>query len=129
MQLRSSTRAAGLAGLLALTACGGGSSTPTTVPADADVVVLALDGIVWDADEYSAVADNGEVSIYTRNDSSIAHNLYVRDSEGTEIGDFIDLPSRGADGMKTWKLEPGEYRIVCLIPGHQNMDSMLTVTP
>lgn len=126
---RSTLRVAGLAGLLALTSCGGGTSTPTTVPADADIVVRALDGIVWDADEYTAVAENGEVTIYSRNDSSIAHNLYVRTLDGTEIGDFIDLPKRGSDGMKTWKLEPGDYRIVCLIPGHQNMDSLLTVTP
>ena len=114
---------------LSLAACGGSdSSTPATVPANADVVVRALDGVVWDKDAYTATAENGEVTIYGVNDSGIAHNLYVQTADGTAIGDFIDLPARGSDGTKTWKLEPGEYRIVCLIPGHQNMDSPLTVS-
>ena len=113
---------------LALSACGGGgSSTPATVPADADVVVRALDGVVWDANEYSPTATDGEVQIYGVNDSGIAHNLYVQDPAGATVGDYIDLPVRGSDDMKTWKLAPGEYRIVCLVPGHQNMDSLLIV--
>jgi plastocyanin len=121
--------AAGGAAALSLAACGGsGSSTPATVPADADVVVRALDGVVWDKDAYTATAENGEVTIYSVNDSGIAHNLHVQTADGTGIGDFIDLPARGSDGTKTWKLEPGDYRIVCLIPGHQNMDSLLTVS-
>ncbi|MFM2183553.1 MAG: hypothetical protein RJB61_1847 [Actinomycetota bacterium] len=121
--------AASGAAALSLAACGGsGSSTPATVPADADVVVRALDGVVWDKDAYTATAENGEVTIYSVNDSGIAHNLHVQTADGTGIGDFIDLPARGSDGTKTWKLEPGDYRIVCLIPGHQNMDSLLTVS-
>lgn len=117
-----------LAATVTLGACGGGgSSTPATVPADADVVVRALDGVVWDATEYSATATDGEVQIYGVNDSGIAHNLYIKDAGDATIGDFIDLPVRGSDEMKTWKLAPGEYRIVCLVPGHQNMDSLLVV--
>ena len=113
---------------LSLAACGGsGSSTPATVPADADVVVRALDGVVWDKDAYTATAENGEVTIYGVNDSGIAHNLYVKDASDATLGDYIDLPVRGSDDMKTWKLAPGEYRIVCLVPGHQNMDSLLVV--
>ena len=119
---------AAFAATVTLGACGGGSSTPATVPVDADVVVRALDGVVWDAAEYSATATDGEVQIYGVNDSGIAHNLHVQTADGTSIGDLVDLPARGSDGMKTWKLEPGDYRIVCLIPGHQNMDSLLTVS-
>lgn len=115
-------------GLAALTACGGGdSSSGNTVPTDADVVVRAVDGIAWNADSYEATAENGEVTIYGVNDSSIAHNLHVKADDGSMIGDFIDLPAKGDDGTITVKLAPGEYRIVCLIAGHQNMDSALVV--
>ncbi|MBI4883727.1 MAG: hypothetical protein HY826_06695 [Actinobacteria bacterium] len=112
-------------GLVALSACGGsGSSTAGTVPADADVVVRAVDGIAWNAKEYTAVA--GSVKIYSVNDSGVAHNMYVLDGD-TPVGDFIDLPKRGSDGALVYDLQPGEYRIVCTIPGHNNMNSTLTV--
>lgn len=115
------------AGLLALGACsGGGGSSTNTVPADADVVVRAVDGIAWDQDEYTATAVDGKVKIYTVNDSGLAHNLYTQDGD-TVIGDFIDLPKRGSDGALVYDLAPGEYRIVCKIAGHANMDSKLIV--
>jgi plastocyanin len=117
-----------LGSLVALTACGGdddgGSSN--TVPAGA-VAVRAVDGIAWNADEYTATAENGEVTIYGVNDSSIAHNLNVQ-RDGTTIGDPIDLPKKGSDGTITLQLEPGEYRVVCLISGHDNMNSALIVS-
>ena len=115
-------------GLLALGACGdGGSSSSNTVPADTDVVVRAVDGIAWNADEYSAAAVDGKVKIYVVNDSGIAHDMYVLQGD-TPIGDFVDLPKRGSDGALVYELTPGEYRIVCKIAGHANMDSKLVVT-
>ena len=115
------------AGLLALNACsGGGSSSSNTVPADADVVVRAVDGIAWDQGEYTATAVDGKVKIYAVNDSSIAHNMYTLEGD-TAVGDFIDLPKRGSDGALVYELAPGEYRIVCTIPGHNNMNSTLIV--
>lgn len=115
------------AGLLALAACSaGGDSSTNTVPADADVVVRAVDGIAWNQDEYTATAGDGKVKIYAVNDSGIAHDMYVLDGENP-IGDFIDLPKRGSDGALVYELAPGEYRIVCKIPGHANMNSKLTV--
>ncbi|MCE9621397.1 MAG: hypothetical protein K8R99_03515 [Actinomycetia bacterium] len=115
------------AGLLALGACGGGgSSSSNTVPADADVVVRAVDGIAWDQDEYTATAVDGKVKIYAVNDSGLAHNMYALEGD-TVVGDFIDLPRRGSDGALVYELAPGEYRIVCKIAGHNNMDSKLVV--
>lgn len=121
--------AAGVAvGLLALGACssGGGSDSDNTVPADADVVVRAVDGIAWDQDEYTATATDGKVKIYVVNNSGLPHNLFTLDGD-TVLGDFIDLPRRGDDGALVYELAPGEYRIVCKIPGHGNMNSKLTV--
>ncbi len=115
------------AGLLALGACsGGGGGSSDTVPADADVVVRALDGVAWNARDYSATAVDGKVTIYAVNNSGIAHDMYVLDGE-TAVGDFIDLPKRGSDGALVFNLAPGEYHIVCKIPGHGNMNSTLTV--
>ena len=114
-------------GLVALGACGGGGSSTNTVPADADVVVRAVDGIAWNQDDYTATAVDGKVKIYVVNDSGIAHDMYVEAGD-TPVGDFIDLPKRGSDGALVYDLAPGEYRIVCKIPGHANMDSTLTVT-
>lgn len=121
--------AAGLAvGLLGLGACGGGGggNSSGTVPADADVVVRAVDGIAWDQDEYTATATDGKVKIYAVNDSGLPHNLFTLEGD-TVIGDFIDLPRRGDDGALVYELAPGDYRIVCKIAGHTNMDSKLTV--
>ena len=118
-------------GLTGLAACGGSSSGGSnTVPADADVTVRAIDGIKWNSDAYTATSDNGEVTIYGVNNSSIAHNLHVTGPDGKDtIGDVIDLPSSGSDGTVTIKLEPGEYRIICFIPGHSaTMNSSLTVS-
>ncbi len=100
------------AGFLALSACGGGgSSSDNTVPADADVIVRAEEGIAWNADSYTATAVDGKVKIYAVNDAGLAHNMYVEQGD-TPVGDFIDLPKRGSDGALTYELAPGEYRIV-----------------
>ncbi len=115
-------------GLVALGACGGGGDSSTnTVPPDADVVVRAVDGVAWNQDNFTATLVDGKVKIYAVNDSGIAHDMYVLQGD-TPVGDFIDLPKRGSDGALVYELAPGEYRIVCQIPGHNNMDSKLTVT-
>lgn len=112
-----------------LTACGGASSgTPATVPADADVVVRAKDGIVWDSKSYTATAEAGKVTIYTVNDSGIAHNMYVLDEADKPVGSHVDLPKRGSDGALVYDLAPGTYHIVCKVPGHANMKATLTVS-
>lgn len=113
---------------IGLTACGGSSTTPATVPADADVVVRAKDGIVWDSKTYTATAEGGKVTIYTVNESAIAHNMYVLDESDKPIGGHVDLPKRGSDGTLVYELAPGTYHIVCKVPGHSNMKSTLTVS-
>ena len=39
----------------------------------------------------------------------------------------IDLAKKGSDGSAVYDLAPGEYRIVCKVPGHSSMNSTLTV--
>lgn len=117
------------AGLLTLSACGGGgSSTGGTAPAEADVVVRARDGIVWDQKAYTATATEGKVTIFAVNDSPLAHNMYVEDEAEKVIGTHVDLPNNGSSGTVVLDLSPGTYRIVCKVPGHSNMNSSLTVS-
>ncbi len=117
-------------GLFGLTACGGSTRSTTTAPAAADVVVRAQDGIRWNATEYTASAADGAVTLFAVNDSTIAHNLHIVDADGNDIGAPIDLPTKGASGTDELELAPGEYRIICKIPGHSGtMDSALTITP
>lgn len=115
--------------VLTMSACGGGSSTPGTAPADADVVVAAVDGIAWNAKDYAVTTADGSVTIYVENRSSIAHNFHVRDEAGTDLTDVVNLSSKGANGTVTVDLAPGTYKFVCTIPGHESlMNSTLTVT-
>jgi plastocyanin len=115
-------------GLLTLSACGGGSTTPASVPADADVVVTAEEGIAWDAKSYTATATDGKVTVFAENNSALAHNVYVLDSNDKVMGDFIDLPSKGSSGTRVLPLTPGTYHIVCKVPGHNNMNAELVVS-
>ena len=115
-------------GLLAtLSACGSERPASGTTPANVDVDVRAIDGLAWNKGSYTATATDGSVTVYGANDSGLAHNLYVLDASGNEVGKHLDLPGRGSDGTLTVELAPGEYRIVCTIPGHSSMDSTLTV--
>ena len=115
--------------LVTLSACGSERSSTTTAPApaDVDVEVVAVDGLAWAESSYTATATDGAITVYSVNESSLPHNLYVRDGSGKEVGKFIDLPTRGDSGTVELQIAPGEYRIVCLIPGHTNMDVPLTV--
>jgi plastocyanin len=110
-----------------LAACGGGSddgaSTGTTVPAD--VTVTAVEGIAWDAKDYTATV--GDVVIAAVNSSSLPHNLHIVDPSGTRLQQIFDIPSRGDAVSETVALTAGTYTLICTIPGHANMKSTLTV--
>ncbi len=115
-----------LASGLGLAACGGGSSSSdATVPADADVVVRAVDGLKWDQDTYAATA--GDVLIATINDSGQPHNLHISDATNTELPVALDIPSRGSVATGTYTLSAGTYTLFCTIPGHSNMRATLDV--
>ena len=116
-----------VAGLSTLAACGGGATTGGTVPADADVVVKAVEGVAWNQKSFEATATDGKVTIYVENDASIAHNMYVLDANDKTQGSYVDLPTNGSHDTRVLELAPGTYRIVCKVPGHNNMDSTLTV--
>ena len=114
-----------LAATVVLAACGGGSSSDSTVPADTDVVVTAIEGIKWDAADYTATA--GEVSFAVKNSSSLPHNLHVLDASNADLGMKLDIPTRGDIATGSLTLQAGTYTLICTIPGHANMKATLTV--
>ena len=113
--------------LLALAACGGERAASGTAPTDVDLEVRALDGIAWNASSYTATATDGSITLYAANDSTLPHNLQVVDKDGKDVGKLIDIAKSGSSATVDIAITPGEYRIVCEIPGHTNMDSTLTV--
>ena len=126
--LRPVTATLFAASLVALSSCGGSSSsTPDyTIPADAGLVVKAIPSIRWDASEYSAAA--GDIKVFLANDDSVKHVLVVLKDDKV-VGDLeLVVNKRGDFDEGTINLEAGEYRIYCSIPGHGGMKSTLTVS-
>ena len=126
--LRPVTATVFAASLVALSSCGGSSSsTPDyTIPADADLVVKAIPSIRWDASEYTAAA--GDIKVFLANDDSVKHVLVVLKDDKV-VGDLeLIVNKRGDFDEGTITLEAGEYRVYCTIPGHGNMNSTLTVS-
>ena len=114
--------------LLALAACGGERAASGTAPTNVDLEVRALDGIAWNAKSYTATSTDGSITLFAANDSTLPHNLQVLDKDGKDVGKLVDLASPGSSRTVELTIAPGEYRIVCEVPGHTNMNSTLTVS-
>jgi len=113
---------------LALTACGSSndSSSANTVPPDAGLVVDAGPGIKFDKSDYTATA--GSVKVALVNHDSQAHTLDIIASNGTKLPGELRVGKSGDIDVGTYDLPAGTYQVVCLIPGHDNMKSTLTVS-
>ena len=115
-----------LAGSVALVACGGdGGSTEATIPADAGLVVNAVEGLQWDLSEYTATA--GDVVVVVENTSGQPHNLHFVAADNSQLPQVLDIPQRGSIAVDTVALAAGTYTLICTIPGHANMKATLTV--
>lgn len=113
--------------VFAVTACGGGDSTSeTTVPADATLVVKAVPTIRWDKSAYTAPA--GEVRVFLANDDNVKHVLVIRQDDNV-VGDLeLVVNKRGDTDDGSIELEPGVYSVYCIVPGHSGMNSTLTIS-
>ena len=114
--------------VVALSACGGSSSsTPAyTIPTDAGLVVKAIPSIRWDASEYTATA--GDINVFVANDDNAKHILVIREGD-TVVGDLeLNVAKKGDSAEGTINLLPGSYFVYCIVPGHSNMKSTLTVS-
>jgi plastocyanin len=126
--LRPLATSAFAASLISLSACGGSSSsTPAyTVPTDAGLVVKAVPTIRWDANEYTATA--GDIKVFLANDDNVKHILVIRQGDKV-VGDLeLTVTKKGTVDEGTINLEAGAYSVYCIIPGHGNMNSTLTVS-
>ena len=114
--------------IVALSACGGSSSSSPayTIPADAGLVVKAVPTIRWDATEYTATA--GDIKVFVANDDNAKHILVIREGDKV-VGDLkLTITKKGDVDEGTINLQPGSYFVYCIVPGHSNMKSTLTVS-
>ena len=114
--------------LLTLSACSSGSSgtsTPNTLPADAGLVVRAEPGLRFDQATYTASA--GTVKVAYIDDDAQLHTLVIVSPDGSTLPHELEVNKSGAVDSGTYTLVPGTYKLLCRIPGHQNMKATVTV--
>ena len=118
---------AALVAVFALSACGGGTSSPAqTIPGDAGVVVKNVKSIRFDKSEYSAAA--GNVKVVTVNEDTVRHTLLII-KDGVKLPNFkLVVAQEGAIDVGEINLAAGSYTLICDVPGHQNMKANLTVS-
>ena len=105
--LRSLLPAVALAVVLA--GCGGGSADGLP---DADIALLGTDRLTWEPS--SVRVEPGTLSVAIVCERGANHNLVIEET-GEEIA--ACAPGQTAFGEVT--LEPGNYTMVCTVPGHE----------
>jgi plastocyanin len=63
-----------------------------------------------------ASAKPGEVTLISKNDSSVAHDISVKGGGVSEEGPVV---SGGKSSKVSVKLRPGRYTFFCSVPGHE----------
>jgi plastocyanin len=94
---------------LTLAACGGGSDG--ALP-DADIALLGTDRLTWEPDRVRV--EPGTLSVAIVCERGANHNVVIEET-GEELA--ACAPGRTAFGEVT--LEPGNYTLVCTVPGHE----------
>ncbi len=108
-------RVLGLAALavlaLALVGCGGGDTGPAGV-------TLTVDGTEFSFDPEQVTVESGQAAtVNFTNSGSLEHNWVV---VGADDPINTGLVGAGSEGSVTFTIdEPGEYTIVCDVPGHR----------
>lgn len=74
----------------------------------------------------SATAKAGRVTLVSKNDSPVPHNIAIKGSGANEKGPVV---SGGKTSTVSLDLKPGEYTFYCSVPGHEQggMKGTLTV--
>jgi plastocyanin len=117
-----------LLGTAVLTGCSSSTKADLaqTVPANADITVLAQDAAKFDQKTYTAKA--GEVKLAYISQGNQVHNLIIEDANKAKLPPTLKVaPGQKVGG--TYTLAAGTYAMYCDIPGHkQSMNAVLTIT-
>jgi plastocyanin len=114
-----------LTGVLSLAACGSDDEESGTTSVDADLTVVAVEGLRWSQDSYEAPA--GQVDIALKNSSSQPHTLAVIAADGTQSPTILEASRDGDVESGSYDLAAGTYTIICTVPGHGNMKADLVM--
>lgn len=111
---------------LALGACGGddGGSSAVTAPAGSTIVVEALN-LTFDQKAYNAIAGD-QVIAYLGIDSQ-RHTLAVLDADQQQVGEEVAVDKGDVETIDV-ELPPGEYTLICTVPGHAAAGMKATLT-
>ena len=108
------------------------TATQTTAAQSADSHALTIRMTEYAFDPDDAVAKAGKVTITAPNDGKVVHELVLLKTdadpanlpkegdevdESTSVGEIADVEP-GSTKKATFKLVPGEYAMVCALPGH-----------
>lgn len=94
---------------LALAACGGGDAGGLP---EADIALLGTDRLTWEPD--SVLVQPGTLSVAILCERGANHNLVLE-----ETGEQLAACAPGQLGLGEVTLEPGNYTLVCTVPGHE----------
>jgi plastocyanin len=100
--------AAALLGSSLLAGCGGGDGT---LP-DANIALLGTDRLTWEPNR--VLVQPGTLSVAILCERGAPHNFVIE-----ETGEEVAACTPGQVGRGEVTLEPGNYTIVCTIPGHE----------
>ncbi len=117
-----------IAGLALVAASCGGSGTDApaeTLPADA-LVVKAVAGLRFDAQEYGPVPA-GDVVIGYSNEDNVRHTLILAKDKVKVPNYKLEVNRKGNVDFASVTLEAGTYEVICDVPGHSNMRATLVV--
>ncbi len=73
------------------------------------------------------VAVTGQVALAVTNAGPTVHDLTIRDSSGTVLGETADLKAGDSETL-TIDLPAGKYVIFCSLPGHESLGIKGTLT-
>jgi plastocyanin len=97
-----------LAGGALLAGCGGAD---VALP-DADIALVGTDRLTWEPNR--VLVQPGTLSVAILCEPGAPHNLVIE-----ETGEEVATCTPGQVGTGEVTLEPGNYTIVCTIPGHE----------
>ena len=115
---------------VALAACGGddGGGTGFSTEVVAHKVAVAADptgALRWDKATYEATA--GDITFVVTNPSVIEHNFGIKGGPDRLNVVSKNFKGRSENTFTLKDLKPGEYQIVCTVPGHNAMVAKLIV--